>query len=112
MNQEMSQQVEAVLDQLGARFGATGAELWSEVVRYTLVLNVASALVCVGLSAAFVWGLRLAWNRAGRFDREAVGIFGGIIGLCLIVFTAIAVVTAVATVASPQAAAIRSLIPE
>lgn len=105
----MSQEISAILDELSARFGATGAELWSEMVRYVVTVNIAWGIIAIAALYPVVrWFLRVYDESP---DKDIVGIVGGG-GLALfLIFAGVAIVTAIATLVSPQAATIQWILP-
>ena len=111
----MSEELSAVLDELGRRFGATGAELWAELVRYEVVGALAVAggfLVAAAGLTIFAWRLWEKHRNGGNYNDWDVpaGIATAFAGFAWI-GVVISVAGAIVTLAAPQAAVIRGLLP-
>ena len=115
---QLAQGVGEVLDQLGTRFGATGAHLWEQLVRYQYT----EALTGVGV-IVFLWVLLICVAVATRGkdlmteetypELTTWGMVrnGTWIALAVVVVvTIISTVNLVPTLLAPEAATLRSLI--
>jgi len=116
MDQATVQTISALLDEMAARFGATGAHLWEELVRYQvvtaqgmLVLN--GFLVVVGV--AFGIASLYAWQRDEHFSDTAIAMCGVSVFTLLmsVIMFSDAGIAALATLAAPEAATLKALIP-
>jgi hypothetical protein len=103
----MSQEIANVLDELAARFGATGAHLWEELVRYELAVAATSAGATLVLTIVFFALLRWAWP---RLDDENVVFVVASVGIVLTI-SFIATLCYIPTMIAPEAAVLRGLLP-
>ena len=114
------QAVSAMLDEFAARFGATGAHLWGELVRYTVVGAVAdvftSVIALAALAALTVWFCRLenARDASERWDPPGWG-FGAILCGIGVIISGVTVLGCVGNLAramvAPEAATLKALLP-
>jgi len=116
------QSVSQVLDELGIRFGATGAHLWGELVRWEFwhalgVLGVGFIPLLVGLPVC-LWCFHqehkcgIEGGSSTTQENYTVGII--VSGIVTIVGLAIIIVSFAGTLAAlmaPEAAALKSLLP-
>jgi hypothetical protein len=111
----MNEEVAKILDELAARFGAPGAELWAELVRYQVWTATLNAVVLIMFASTFAGAAWKAfrWARADHdYDSELKYFVACILALVAMFLCGIAAdvsVDAVATLLSPQAATIRAL---
>jgi hypothetical protein len=103
----MSQEIANVLDELAARFGATGAHLWEALVRYELAVAMTAASVTLILTIVFFVLLR--WARP-RFDDELVVLVVSSVGIALMI-SFIVTLYHIPTMIAPEAAVLRGLLP-
>ena len=101
------QTVAGILDELGARFGSTGAHLWEQLVRYTVVeASVGAGIVVVAFFVAagvFVVG-------AAKENDDIK--FGGLLAMVSCgVAAAIVLSWAIPTILAPEAAVLMDLLP-
>ena len=115
---DVSQEIGQILDEFATRFGATGAELWAELVRYEVTSAIVSMIIApVTLLVAF-YAMRKLWTMSQRsdevFDNELWVIGSVASGIVCIVFVVVTLVSAfdlVVTLAAPQAATLKGLLP-
>lgn len=102
--------IKQILDELSARFGATGSELWVELVKYQVAgawfdFGAFALILAVGL-LILAW----AWAKADDYDTEPYAI----VGVCISIVGGVGVPAAagylVRTLASPQAAVIHNFL--
>ena len=100
----MSQEIAAILDDFAARFGTTGARLWEQLVLREVAMALAVPASFLVMALLFL-GVR---TRIKDKDGRGVLVVATVIASVLfIAFTA----TAVVTLAAPEAAVIKGLLP-
>lgn len=124
---ELSSQVGAVLDELGKRFGATGAHLWEVIVKQVYI----SAVTHYVIAALFVIASALCitvfirawseWHKEKRDDENAYTyndrvenagnhlIPAGLVGLLLIVSSIFLGISGYSRMVNPEYFALRSV---
>lgn len=111
---DVSQEIGQVLDELSARFGTVGVELWAELVRYEIANVIASAVLCPLAAAISIIVCRWGFKKYAETDEEVYGgaiLLGGIIALVLTVLTFVSLWDLTVTLAAPQAATLKGLLP-
>jgi ABC-type cobalamin transport system permease subunit len=114
----VSEQLSAVLDELAARFGATGAELWRELVRYEIATAATTPVVLAFVAIGVTVGAKKAWEMyhaakargshfADSFGAWIITAFAGLAWAGCVASLAYFVVV----LSAPQAAVIRGLLP-
>lgn len=107
-----------VLDELSSRFGATGVHLWQEMVRYQIATVIADTVTFIIMALITAVLARWLWKRraeeAVRDTRENYMIFMVICAACTVVFVILTLVSLnlmAVTLAAPEAATLKSLMP-
>ena len=111
---DVSQEIGQILDEFATRFGATGAELWAELVRYEVYSAVADAVISPMMlvlgGVTLWWGLKKYEETSA--DGWGVAIIGGGIAFVIgIICTFVSAWTLFVTLAAPQAATLKGLLP-
>ena len=111
---DVSQEIGQILDEFATRFGATGAELWAELVRYEVYGAVADAVISPIVLA--LGGVTLWWGlkkfEESNHEGLIVAIVGGVIATIIgVVATLASVWILFVTLAAPQAATLKGLLP-
>ena len=102
----MTSEISLLLDELSARFGSTGAELWAELVRY----EIASATAWAVGFAFFTFCLAIVAVTAWVFSDDDDFVFVAAIASAVSgLVTVIAAGTLWVTLQAPQAAVIHGL---
>ena len=101
------QTVSSILDELGTRFGSTGAHLWEQLVRselataWTIIVMLSGAWVISGL--VLLWGLK-------ENEEDLMGIGGT--GFCIISLASLFIFPwAISALIAPEAAVLKGLLP-
>ena len=111
MELDVSQEIGQILDEFATRFGATGAELWAELVRYEVagaVMDVIWPLAVLIAAYAVFRYRKIAINSDVQEVSAVVGSVGMVVGFAAILFGVFSLVT---TLAAPQAATLKGLLP-
>ena len=109
------------LADLTSKIGLTAEHLWAPLVRYVLYSAIGDVVACIlmviVLGCVFLF-LRRGYKRAcesdSRLDEEGwqVGVnIVGVVALIAVILLVISLSTLIATIASPEGAAIKALIP-
>ena len=114
MELDVSQEIGQILDEFATRFGATGAELWAELVRYQVVGSVMQVVLCA-IAALVAWLVSMHGWRKYKETHDDVYGFPTCIGATIAISTTIATFVnswhLAVTLAAPQAATLRELLP-
>lgn len=102
MNQE---QIAGILDELAARFGATGAELWNQLVAY----EVAVAWYAIFAPLVIILGGAVLWRVGIVRDEENLFFPGALLTMIGAIALLISWSYAIPALAAPQAAALKAL---
>jgi hypothetical protein len=114
----MSQEIAAILDELAARFGTTGARLWEQLVRYEVATSVAETLIvtlaAITLLLISKWCAKKAKQDEEYFNEEGwkvIGVLSLVVGIIVAACALGAISYAVGALIAPEAATLRGLIP-
>ena len=109
------QTVSAVLDEFAVRFGATGAHLWEEMVRYQVASAIADVIVFPMITAIAFGVFSWARKKAGEEDYAegwvVLSVSVGVISGVLAIISTVAIAALIPTLVAPEAATLKSLIP-
>ena len=114
---DVSQEIGQILDEFATRFGATGAELWAELVRYEVASVIASAIISPIVLLTAFYTMRKLWSIADSDmvnDDEPWRVGSVVSGIVCVVFVIVTLVSAfdlITTLAAPQAATLKGLLP-
>lgn len=101
------QTVSGLLDELGTRFGATGAHLWEQLVRYEVVQAVAGTVAVAG-----AWGVAGVLLVVGvKKDIEELFIPAGIAFAILSLIGVLSLPWAIGAMLVPEASVLNGLLP-
>lgn len=119
---QVVQGITQVLDELGARFGATGSHLWEQLVTYQMwealtviwLMGIGTVIILICLPI----GAKLLHS---RWDEGEIG-FNGMAGVALLIISCMGLIVVattaltqgpelMATIKAPEAAVLRSLLP-
>ena len=114
---DVSQEIGQILDEFATRFGASGAELWAELVRYEVASVIASAIISSIVLLTAFYTMRKLWahSQSDEVSDEEPWVIGSVVaGIVCIIFMVITLVSSfdlVVTLAAPQAATLKGLLP-
>lgn len=106
--------ISQILDELAVRFGATGAHLWEELVRYHVTMAVAESAVCVVTAGVCIAALGYCKRKSDcwEFGGDGFAAAACLLGIGAFIFVVVSVATfphALGAIVAPEAATLKSL---